>query len=64
MLWPFRFLNVLYRGIQTKLLQEPVLAQCGLPPHLGLIPKFYRFFGGFPNDDIGHFKAGVSLTAI
>ena len=25
----FRFLNVLYRVIQTKLLQEPVLAQCG-----------------------------------
>ena len=29
----FRFLNVLYRVIQTKLLQEPVLAQCGgVPP--------------------------------
>ena len=25
----FWFLNVLYRVIQTKLLQEPVLAQCG-----------------------------------
>ena len=26
----FRFLDVLYRVIQTKLLQEPVLAQCAL----------------------------------
>ena len=25
----FRFLNVLYRVIQTKLLQEPVFAHCG-----------------------------------
>ena len=36
MLWPFRFLNVLYRVIQTKLLQEPVLAQCALPTTLTL----------------------------
>ena len=26
----FRFLNVLYRMIQTKLLQEPVFAHCAL----------------------------------
>ena len=26
---------MLYRVIQTKLLQEPVLAQCGVGPHIG-----------------------------
>ena len=29
-LQPFRFLNLLYRVIQTKLLQEPVFAHCGV----------------------------------
>ena len=34
----FRFLNVLYRMIQTKLLQEPVLAHCGGGGQLVFIP--------------------------
>ena len=42
MLWPFRFLNLLYRVIQTKLLQEPVLAQCAPPPPN--LDNLYHFF--------------------
>ena len=35
------FLNVLYRVIQTKLLQEPVLAQCAPPPTVGENREFW-----------------------
>ena len=41
----FRFLYVLYRVIQTKLLQKPALAQCAPPPLFGasLMQNSYIF---------------------
>ena len=39
----FRFLNVPYRVIQTKLLQEPVFAHCAPPQTLYIVAAHHTF---------------------
>ena len=56
----FKFLKMLYRVIQTELLQEPVFAQCGgIPPFAEKICLVV--FCGFPHNNASKKQKNILL---